>query len=132
MTKNIEPKYKIGDIVHCIASETKIEKTTCDCCGGKGSVPGLNEHLVPCYKCQTGGTLKKYLKPKWKIQHDSSIVGNEIFGMNIARHGNTLNEKYLCTEKYGKSWFNIKDIFSDIKEAIQECERRNRDEDNHM
>lgn len=56
---NIDVKYDVGDKVVYKKRETEFREETCSCCGGKGSIIGVDGKTYICGHCDGSGTTIK-------------------------------------------------------------------------
>jgi hypothetical protein len=132
---NIETKFSLGDRVFIIQKQGKEEWIPCAACKGKGGVIIEDTHFT-CTSCYGKKGRNDWSFNEWSVAFRNTRVGKvyiekyfeEYYQKNPQYRDKEI--KYMVTATGvgdGSIWYE-QDIFKTLKEAEEECNKRNEEE----
>lgn len=122
----IETKFNIGDEVVSINRTLIRSEKMCPLCKGEGKFVGIHnsDFFIDCPKCNGRGVVGEYGGSQW------TVVGKD----EVKRiHTSSFSEPkfnvidYDLDKTFGSAY--ERNLFYTVKEAQEECDRRNKEED---
>lgn len=126
---NIETKFNHGDRVQAITNGTKEITNICEFCEGSGTIYYKGEN-IECPKCFGSGFFTSFEAYKWFVSLDDYYnftiqrIGVELYNPNNKKWKNKRSWIYYMSAESG-TMFDENDCFSSVKEAQEECDKRN-------
>lgn len=128
----IETKFNHGQRVQAIVYSTEQYNESCSFCDGLGHFFHKDEK-IDCSKCWGNGFILKQKNKKWYVPTvDSDYfnfviqkIGAELYNPNNKKVSGNRSWIYYMSDSSG-TMFAEKDLFASIKEAQEECDRRNK------
>jgi hypothetical protein len=132
---NIKTKFSLGDRVFIIQKQGKKEWIPCAACKGKGGVV-VEYTQFTCTSCWGKNGRYGWSFEEWAVVYRNTEVGKvsiekyseEYYQQNPAYRDKEI--KYMVTATgigSGSIWYE-QDIFKTLKEAEEECNKRNEEE----
>ena len=121
LTAMYDIKFKVGDKVYPIISNSKSEQVPCPICDQTGSID-YRHHRLTCPECNG----RKFVWKKnstWEPGKASKVaeINIRVTKISCVLKEPTRNEQYY----YGQRSFDINDCFKTLDEAVDACDARN-------
>ena len=135
-----ESKFNFWDRPHTITNTKKKDVRSCNFCGGKGRIFGINKEPRSCPECYGRRVEHYWIDEGWRvdgqrtvgeirIRHRCKSNGqdpNSIFG-NYGPQEEEYEEEYMCLETGigSGSIHKVESLWATKEEAQAECDRLN-------
>jgi len=122
---DIKTKLAIGERVFVIWQNTNAIHEICLVCNGKKQI-SLNNNEYECPECYGDGYKVKYEPECWRVAQNDYATGKvRRIDIEITKKGMEIN--YFPWGESG-NYFKEENCFKTLKEAMDECEKRNKSE----
>lgn len=123
----IKTKLSIGDKIFVIWRNTNTIQKTCSVCNGSKNV-FLNDKEYECPECYGDGYKTIYEPQCWRVA-DGDIIpvsNSKVRKINVEVIKKKVDITYYPWGESG-NYFHEKDCFATLKEAENECDKRNKE-----
>jgi hypothetical protein len=138
----INTKFNFKDRVYGILKKTKREWVKCGFCGGEGMIKGINQKDIRCPDCYGRRGHHIDIGLGWEIEYILTIgeirieyrcmheSDEDTMFDNYGSKKEKYKESYMCYETGigSGSIHNADNLLATEKEALEECEKRNKKE----
>jgi len=138
----INTKFNFKDKVYRIFKRQKCKWLECGFCGGEGMIKGLDQKDRVCPECYGNKGRSHNICLAWSIEPTLTIgeirieyrckhvSDDDTMFDNYGSQNEKYTEKYMCYETGigSGTLHNADNLFSTEKEALEECEKRNKRE----
>ena len=121
----VKTKLSIGDKIFVIWRTTNTVLETCSVCNGSKNVM-LNDKKYDCPECYEDGYKTIYEPQCWRVAESDKLPVSKVRKINVEVIKKEIKITYYPWGESG-NYFYEKDCFATEKEALVECDKRNKE-----